>query len=255
MMTMDEKLSAYLDGELSGDERVALEALLAADEELAGRLEALALANSEFAEHARRIDDIPMSDGLARQLASLEAAGSAGGTVAVFRPRRRLGGFFHEHRALAACAAVLAGVVVWQSMQPGGAPANGMDAGGVIYAGSDLDRMLNASPSETVVDLGEGIEGRVRFSFASAEGGYCRVADLVETAATSRIVACQEEGAWRVVIAAHTGGGTQGGEDLYRTASAHAAQSVETVLDALIFDAPMGAEEEAGLIARKWKPE
>lgn len=255
MMTMDEKLSAYLDGELSGEERVALETLLAADEELAARLEALALANAEFTEHASRIDDIPMSGGLARQIASLEAAGDAGGTVAVFRPRRQLNRFFHEHRALAACAALLAGVVVWQSMQPGGVSASRMDAGGMIYAGSDLDRMLNASPSDAVVDLGEGLEGRVRFSFASAEGGYCRVADLAEAGGASRMVACQGGDAWRVVIAAYTGSGSNGGEDLYRTASAQAAQSVETMLDALMADAPLGAEEEAGLIARKWKPE
>lgn len=255
MMTMDEKLSAYLDGELSGDERVALEALLAGDEELAARLEALALANSEFAQHASRIDDMPMSEGLARRIASLEAAGSAGGNVTVFRPRQALDRFVLEHRALAACAAVLAGVVVWQSVQPGGAPGNGIDAGGEIYAGSNLDRMLNTSPSDTVVDLGEGLEGRVRFSFASAEGGYCRVADMAEAGATSRMVACREDNTWRVMIAAHTGAGNTGGEDLYRTASAQAAQSVETVLDALILQAPMGAEEEAGLIARNWKPD
>lgn len=249
MTTMDEKLSAYLDNMLPEDERAGLEALLAADPALADRLEALALANSEFVSRASEIRHIEMSDGLKRQLASLETAASAGDDrVIAFRGRRSMAGVLADHRAVAACAAVAVGLLAWQVLQPAAPPRGSFGAGGLVFAGSALDRLLEASPS----GAGEA-EAGVHFSFAAADGRYCRVADVSEGRAASRLVACREDDGWRVVVAAYSGAPESAQADIYRTASNEAARSVEAALDALMTDAPLDTEEEAALIRNRWQ--
>lgn len=247
MTMMDEKLSAYLDDMLDEDERVGLEALLAADAALADRLEALALANSAFVARAAEIRHIEVSDGLKRQLASLEAAASTGDDrVVPFRGRRSVAGVLSDHRAIAACAALAVGLLAWQTLQPAAAPGSSFGAGGMVFAGSGLDRMLETSASGAE-------ESGVRFSFAAADGSYCRVADLSEGGAASRLVACREDEGWRVVVAAYTGVPNNAQADVYRTASSEAARSVEAVLDTLMADAPLDIEEEEDLIRRRWQ--
>jgi hypothetical protein len=255
MITMDEKLSAYLDNMLPEVERASLESLLAASPELAARLEALALANTDFIARAAEIDRIPMSDGLRIQLESLQAAaGSAAENVTDFRPRKALNRFFNDHRAMAACAALAAGFFTWQLVLPGPdlAPSDAVSPGGLIIAVSPLGQMFAASPSETAVRLGEGEEGRVRFSFASEDGGWCRLADIEAPDGTSRLVACQSSDDWRIVIAAYTGPAGDPGTDVYRTASTEAAASVEALLDTLMAGAPLSQEEEKALIETGW---
>jgi hypothetical protein len=252
MTTLDEKLSAYLDNMLPEDERRALETLLAADPALGERLEALALANAEFVAHAADIDRTEMSDGLKRQLAALHAASGAGDTVVAFRLRRNLSAFLSDHRALAACAAVAAGAFALHIAQPAGDVGGARDAGGLVYAGHAVREMLEDAPSGTPVGLSDNGEGTVRFSFASADGSYCRLADVSDGGAGTRLVACRENDGWRVVIAASTSRPDHPETDIYRTASAEAARSVEAVLDSLMADAPLGAEEEAEIIRRNW---
>lgn len=255
MMSMDEKLSAYLDDMLPEEERAALEALLAADPALAGRLEALALANADFAAQAAEIDGLEMSDGLKRQLASLAGASAGDGNVVAFRFRDSLADRLTQHRALAACAAVAAGLLVWQTVMPEAEPGSGPDGAGFIYADTGIGRMLTLSPSGEAVPLSEDAAGQVRFSFAAQDGAYCRLADLTEAGATSRLVACREGEGWRVMIAVYTGQADGTGPDIYRTASTEAARSVETVLDTLMAEAPLGPEQEADIIRARWKPD
>lgn len=254
MTTMDEKLSAYLDNMLPEDERAGLEALLAVSPELADRLEALALANADFISHAADIDRVPMSGTLDRQLQSLSGAAAGGSNVTPFRPRAGLPRFLTEHRALAACAAVAAGIFAWQATVPASTAPGGMDAGGMIYADTSLGRMLSTATSDTVVGLGDGAEGRVRFTFASTEGDWCRLADLEQSGNTSRLVACQSGEDWRVMIAAYSGPADGAGTDVYRTASTQAVASVEDLLDTMMQDAPLGPDEEKDVIRQGWSP-
>lgn len=257
MTTMDEKLSAYLDNMLPEEERASLESLIAASPEIAARLEALALANADFISHAAAIDTLPMNDGLKRQLDSLRSAasGAGGSNVTAFRKRSGLGRFFNDHRALAACAAIGAGFFAWQVVIPASdMPAPGaIESNGLLIAESPLVRMFATAPSETAIPLSKGEEGRVRFSFASADGSWCRVADLESSGATSRLVACREGENWRMMIAAYAGPADGSGTDIYRTASTQAINSVETLLDVLMADAPLGPEEEQALIASQWR--
>ncbi|HAY07633.1 MAG TPA: hypothetical protein PKV67_03795 [Hyphomonas sp.] len=257
MTTMDEKLSAYLDNMLPEDERAALESLIAASPELAARLEALALANADFIGHAASIDAVPLSEGLQRQMDALRSAASGGGrsNITAFRKRSAPGRFFNDHRALAACAAIGAGFFAWQAVVPtSDLPSPGaIDSGGLIIAESPLGRMFAAAPSEAAVPLGEGEHGRVRFTFASADGGWCRLADVEASGVATRIVACESGGDWRMMMAAYAGPADRSGTDIYRTASTHAVINVEALLDTLMADAPLAPEEELAQINTGWR--
>lgn len=254
MMTIDEKLSAYLDNMLAADERAALEALLAADPALADRLEMLALANAEFVARAADVDGLEMSGALKRQLASLEAAAGAGDEkVVAFRTGHGFAGFLTDHRALAACAAIAAGLFAWQAVQPEPGASGGGDTGGLVYAGSHIAQMLDTAPSGAPVTLRGGSQGEVRFSFPAADGTYCRLADVSAGGAASRLVACREADAWRIVIAASMMAPESQSSDLYRAASAGTVQTVEALLDTLMADGPLSPEDEQDLIGREWR--
>ena len=250
---LDTRLSAYLDGELNEADMAELEALIAGDETVAERLEALALAKDEFEAAAREIDDVPMSASLAALVQDLEdgtrKAGETGDVVA-FPFWKRAGRFVADHRAVAASVAVAAGTMSLTTAIP--AQVASVDhLSGTYYADSDMGRVFEAAASGTVVEVADGLSAVPRFTFASGED-YCRVVDVTSEATEGRIVGCRVENAWRVAAATY-GPAAGGSPDApYRTASAAGAQSIEDFLDAAMSDAPLGLEDEAELMEFGW---
>lgn len=253
MMTeLDEKLSAYLDGELDDAARAEIEALLAADPQVAQRLEALALANSDFVESADAITDAPASPALARQLAALHVAAAGGGNVVAFRKAPRLLDILTDRRALAACAALAVGALAVQNALPPTAPASQLPADGLILASSPLGKIFETAESGTQAEAPGHVEAMMQFSFANQDGQPCRVADLAAASGASRVVACRETGGWRVAVASFTARKPAGGTDLYQTASGPGGDAIETYLDAAMADSPYSADDEAALITAGW---
>lgn len=253
MTDLDEKLSAYLDGMLEGDDALRIEDLIASDTAVAARLEALALANSDFVQWSEAIDDMPFSAGLAAQMAKLhvDAARADGASnVTALSPRRSVLRFLDTHRAVAAAAAVAAGLIAVQVGMPPPEPATGLPGDNLIFADSRLGEILNSVASGEPAKAGKDVEVTVRFSFASSTGDTCRVTDLASAGGTSRMVACREDAGWRVKVASYGPAPAAGGDDTYQTASGPAGDAIEAYLDAVMAGAPLSLEEEAQLLSR-----
>lgn len=252
---LDSRLSAYLDGELGSIESAALETLIASDPHVAARLEAIATARADFETTSHEIDDIPMSASLTATLERLaESRNDHRNTdnIVPFPVWRRTAAFIQEHRAVAASVAVAVGAMTLQTAVPAQvASVEGLPASGILHADRGIGQVLEASASGSSKELPDGSTITPRFTFAS-DNTYCRVADTASKDTQARFVACRKDAGWRVAIAtfsAASGGSTH---SPYQTASQAGSKSVERFLDATMTDAPLGAQEEAGLIKAGW---
>ncbi|MEM5518177.1 hypothetical protein WNY37_14555 [Henriciella sp. AS95] len=249
---LDVRLSAFLDGELSPEEMAKTEAMIAGDEAVAARLEALAAAQSNFDAAAGEIDDVPMSAGLSDLMDNLESgtvSAEESSNVVAFPIWKRAGAFIEKHRAVAAGVVVAAGTMSMTTAIP--AQVASVDSvSGTYYADSGFGRVLEASASGTETEFGDGMVATPRLTFISGEQ-YCRVVDINTSRTDGRLVACRAEDAWRVAIATF-GEAASPSQGPYRTASAAGSQSIETFLDTAMSDAPLDTSAEADLIQSGW---
>ena len=248
MSWSDDRLSAYLDGELPPEEMAQLARDLASDKALAARLERLAAANQIFLAAASGIDAAPLPGRTRALLAGEEKEKSA--RVIAFRPRR-IAAFAMEHRAIAAgliCAAAVYGLSV--STLPGqgsGIPATS----GVIAANSPLHQVLEETASGATVQLAGGGAVRPQLTFLTANGAYCRQYALTSAGGDVEGIACRGEEGWRLQVASFASG--RAGPDDYQAAASGRSAALEAFIDANISGAPLNVEGETALLARGWR--
>ena len=217
-MISDEKLMAYVDGQLAEGDRKRVETYLAADPEARSRLQVFvdtgpALARaldaatarpmppwlieavlgnrgaSESAVGSRRVDTSTARSATGRTFNTPPAGGfTAGGLRAV------IGRGFSDlwPVAAAACAALLVGAGIGRNLQMTGAPVSPRQlivagADGQLHAGAALQTVLETAASGTATRLA-GLQGEALatpvLSFESRDTGVCRQYRLSLPAAT-----------------------------------------------------------------------
>jgi hypothetical protein len=246
MSWSDDRLSAYLDGELPPAEMEQLARDLAADNVLRARLERLTAANRAFLAAASAIDAAPMPK---KAEALLAGDGKAEGRIIAFRPRR-IAAFVMEHRAIAAglvCAAAVYGLSV--AALPGQAPD--IPASGVIASTSPLHRALERNASGETVQLAGGIAMTPALTFLTTDDMYCRQYELASGAGTASGIACRDGRGWRVQVASFSPGSIGQGD--YQTAASGRSAALEAFIDANISGQPLNADEEKAVAARGWR--
>lgn len=226
----DEILSAYLDEEVTPQERAAIEAALEASPSARARLERIE-ANDRALRAANPLKTVRLDDPLARRIRASFAQSAPAGEARA--------SFLKTHRAaFGALAAGLVGVIAGQSLEM--APLSvGSEA---IGASAALARVLDEQPSGVERD---GV--RVLFSFNAKDGAPCRQFAAASTHANAEGVACRDGGVWRVVAwtrAAKSDGGF------------HAAGAEEGLIDAVVdrIDASgaLSDDQEQAQIDRRW---
>ncbi len=241
----DEQLSAFLDGELSPADTEALARDMESDPQLATRTEQLGAANSVFVASAAQIDAVPVS---AKLKAAMETPPSA--KVIAFR-QRSVRAFLVEHRAIAAsllCAATVWGAVSSVAPQRVSDPfASGPD--GVILASAPLYQILETGRTGEARPVSGGVTATPQFTFASADGQFCRQVALNSSVSSSAAILCRDTGGWRPQVIAF---GLPKFSPDYQTASADRSPALEAFLDARMSGAPMTAEEEGRLFESNW---
>ena len=227
-MTLDERLIAYVDGELPAAERARLEAEIAADPGLAARLARhRALAETVSAAFAPVLDEaVP-----ARLLAAATAANDRGAG----RPSRaRLAPW------AAIAASLLVGVVAGRIAWPTSAVL--VQQGGALTAQGHLARALDV---QLAADPGPV---KVGLTFRAADGRVCRTFE----SAPDRLagLACRADGGWaaRTVTA-----WAPPAQAAYRQAASDTPPEVLAAVDALIAGQPLDASAERAARDRGWK--
>lgn len=230
MSISDETLSAFLDGELSRQERVEVEHAIAEDPALADRLAALASVDELVKARARAVDATPLPDPVTRLLQTDNVVSMAWW--------RRAGQQVREHVALAAAIALLVGFSAGQ-LFPG---ATLDEDGSWQQAVAHLDHVTSGES----VDVGADTRLLSRFTFRDQQGRYCRQFLLESPEQASENVACRSEGSWERIATVQASGIV----DDYQPASG--AHLLDSTLDELMRGQALGLEEEAELIRGQW---
>lgn len=246
-----ERLSAYLDGQLSEDEVHALEARLAAEPELAKQLDAFRNVDSALRAPFDRLLSEPIPDRFLQLLGSDDAPAAMPPAAELpaaqiidfadakarrsAKPMPNLWASWPVRGALA--ASFVAGLIAITQLQPGAPSETG------------IETALNEAPSGTVVKLSSGGMLKPRLSFAAKDGRFCREFDLSGQTG----IACRKADGWTIEakVKSDVPAGA-GAEQGFATASG-AGAALDSVYDRLGAGEAFDPARERALIKSGWK--
>ena len=260
----DEVLMAYVDGELSGEERLAVETQLAASPEAQRRLRVFAETGCGMG----RLFDAAIDTPVPQRLIDAVRAPGTGATVVPFpaafpvRPAGRRMGMGQGIALAATLAAVLigAGAVLFGRLSPesAGSTVATLPSGARVAAqvlGGVLDHVASGQTSTQQID-GAAVTIKPVFTFATQANGYCRqyVLTRARAGASSVGVACRgADGRWQVAAeAVSAGGGRRSDAPRMAPAGNDGIAEIEAFVDAMIAGDVLGAAEELRLIDHGW---
>lgn len=253
-MSDDERLSAWLDGELPPDEAKRLEERLAAEPVLARRLERLREADRE-AQHAfRAVDGTPLPQAVLDLLQDGDAERSREAqNVQVVRLRPRAPRFFQVPVAIAAGVALVAGFLVHDLLAPRGVGDDAaLPTSGLIAGDSRLYRMLETAPAGEPVELPGGGSAEVVLTFQANDGDWCRQFRLGTAGSALQGLACRQPGGWQLETATFAGPGPS--DATFQQAAGGAPAALEAAVRARLGGRePLGREEESRVISVGWE--
>ena len=227
-MTSDDedKLAAFLDGQMDDAEMAAFEARLASEPALAAQAEAWQANDRRIVDAFAPVADMPLPADLLAKLKTTPSPVQAANDNAPWWRRHAvpLGG------ALAASLVALA--MLTPNPNSGGQ--------------EDLAFALETGRSLTPVQLADGSTITPTMTVLAADGRFCREFQSGETLG----LACREDGRWSVE-AQTKGRGPAGQGDLAVAGGADAGALADAYARLGASD-PMGAAEEGQLISKKW---
>lgn len=229
MSVDDETLMAFADGELSEVERAAVEAALAEDPVLRGKLEAQRLLRARLS----AAFDCALTEPLPSRLAAAVQPREA--DIVSLAHRRAERWSVREWGAMAAslAAGLLIGFSVMNTQTRIIRVADGgLEASGVLAHA--LDTQLASDEPGAV---------RIGLSFAAQGGGYCRTFSVTKNNTSG--LACREGDVWSVAMTAQGGGGV--------VRMAAAPEAVMAAVDAMIVGEPLDQAGEERARAQGWR--
>lgn len=223
----DERLLAYLDGELPPEEAASVAAAIAEDSGLAARLEQHRRLRAVLHAHFDPLLEAPMP-------ANILAMVRPGENVVPLKPRRS-----HALPRWGALAATLvAGIIGGTMLRPTGGEPVRVDDGRLIASAAiahALDTQLAAAADAPV---------RIGLTFRDRQGAWCR--SFTATAASG--IGCRRDGKWQIE-GLFPGAALTGGS--YRMASSGDPRLM-ALADSLIAGAPVDARAERNARDKGW---
>ncbi|MBJ6137001.1 hypothetical protein [Marinobacter litoralis] len=242
MTNVDEKLSAFLDGELLAEEMQQIRDRLAVEPALAARLSELSLVDQTLQAHYGEIDHRPLPEAITQMLGMAKNEPEQPlNNVIRFPLRERL----RAHTGKAIAAALVGGFALaqWLSL-----PTMDADA-----SWQEVAQVLESTPSGTNYTLASGEQLTPRLTFVNHDGEYCRQFRVQGDTSRSENIAClsgDEARAWDLAVRFEVAG--EVAEDRYQTASGGSA--LDATLDKMIAGPIVAPEDERRLIELQWSP-
>lgn len=258
MTYSDEKLSAYLDGELPPEETAAIRDALEKDVLLRDRLARLQRADAAVRAAYGAIDDTPLPESVTDLLkggAAEKRPAGPEGNIRFFPAMRRRAAAAPWPVAIAASLAMVVGFISGQqlSFSPD-APSGAVQMARVIEPNTPLFEVLNRGVSAQTHQIASDADLRLEpvLSFRRLDGSYCREFFAHDANSRTHSVACKEEENWIIKIAVTTSAGNTP-EGAYETASTAGDTLVTDYIDRIISGDALSAEEEEDLSRSDWQ--
>lgn len=252
MSFTDEKLSAFLDGELDSVEMSEVREAIANDIAISDRLAALAEVDMVVKAAAEKATAVALPKEIVALLSDKNTEGNENentasnvtpidsatqkNSLAPKRDTKWKGPF-----AIAASVAVLAGLVFFTQQS-----ADTTQPSHWAKVSSVLDS--NLAGEGTTFE--SGVTVTPQLSFLNTEFNYCRQAEVASKDELNVMIACKDnQGAWQLTASKLDSRGEYDGQ--YQTASS--AKLMEDELDKMMASAPLNREQEKDAIEATWQ--
>jgi hypothetical protein len=249
----EQTLLAYVDGELDGAGRAAVEAALQGDPQLAGQV----ARQRALREHLAAAYDPVLAEPIpARLLAAAQPAAAPDKVVdlAAARSERKAatvgraagrGAHWAQWGGMAACLAI--GLVAGRELL---APAGEIVLrDGKLLARGPLDKMLT---QVAAADADPATPNHVGLTFVSKSGVYCRTFGWGAGADASAGLACRNGPGWELRSLAHAAAGATAGGPM-RMAASSLPEPVLRAVEAEIAGSPLDAQAERAALQSGWR--
>lgn len=242
----DELLVAYVDDELDASQREMVATVLAGNPMLGRRADAMRLARDLLNEAFPLQPDAQVPahiDAAANRLA--EACAKR-----VSPPPPRATSPFRYWRKYAVAAGVVLGLSVsaiylLQRKDP-------VTALMQIEPGTPLHRVLESTPSAEVINVPEEHAAlRAVLTFHAKDGRYCREFEILAGSKGATGIACRNRDEWHTEVLMSAAAAPTN-SNYYTPAGETDEPAIAQVVDRLIQNDPLGAQEEAQLLANGW---
>lgn len=253
MKIPDETLIAYVDGELTGTERAAVEAAIADDPALAEAVRRHEALKEKVGGAFDSALDEPVPDHLIQLIAKTQPTAAAEVVdLAKARERKARGPAAKPSQprnwaawgALAACvvlAVLITAPAVFRT------PAMMRQEGAGLVADGKLDRALTLQLASDPANAAALV--RVGVSYVSQDGAYCRTFQAQDGSGLSGL-ACRGARGWRITTLAYADGSPKGA---YQTASSETPQAITAAVAASMSGSPLDARSEASARKSGWR--
>jgi len=236
MKITDEKLSAFLDAELTSNDMEAIREALELDDDLVMRLAELSQVDQWVVENAEQIDSVPVPDKLIHLARQIDNRHKQTNVVRMSN-WKILKTKINTPMSLAASMvlAVTVGVAT-------------INYQGEQTISNEIVKVLDTSISGQTSLIADNTSVKAQLSFANRDGDLCRQYLLIKEQANSTNIACKENNNWRLLASIQVNDiNTQS----YQTASKD--QNLEQVIDGMIAGAPLNKEQEQNAILKQWQ--
>jgi hypothetical protein len=244
----DEMLSAYLDHELSEQDRAAVQETVRVDANVAERLAQLASVNALVGRQAAMIDALPMPESLLALLREDNKQAVPDNVVELAglrKVRQRVMLVVREHAALAASLALLIGFASGQLLpiSVNNSDSNRVDGSSAIYA------TLDTLPSGQQLNIDNNTSVTARFSFRDTQSRLCRQFVVRDNQGSSENLACRDQNQWTLVASARSSAVASSAQ--YQPASGPSL--LDNILDAMMQGSALSQAEEQAAINNHWR--
>ena len=240
----DELLVAYVDDELDARQRDMVATVLSGNPSLGRRADEMRLARDLLNEAfpLQPNAEVPAAiDAAANRLAEARARQPSPQTAT---PRFR---YWRKYAIAAGVVLCLAASVNKQHKQKKPETTQAQ-----IDRGTPLFSVLESTPSAEVFNVpAEHAALRAVLTFRAKDGRYCREFEILAGSKGSAGVACRDRGEWHTEVLLSASAAPPN-SNYYTPAGETDEPAIAQVVDRLMQDDPLGAQEEARILANGW---
>lgn len=243
-----QQLSAYLDNELSEQERRAIEQRLSQEAALRDCLETLRQENQWLKHTFASIADEPVPDDLSQLILAKDESRHTPSNASVHRlqPRNRVKPYWTS--GLAACLILIIGFMIGQTQghREGQAPDTHIAVNQQMQPSVALIDALDHDVSGTDKRVHDG-RIKMELSFFRHDGSLCRQYLSQQNGRAFHGIACRESGVWQNTVLSPLTNHTEE-RDHYRLAGPNQESAISSYISTTINGIPLSVEEEHDLL-------